>query len=111
MCQIVADVARIFVAVQFPVCSEGGRLPANMPRTSLRVGTDCSGLDAVREALRSIGQNFVYEFASDICPVVRDLLRAGDPAPRTIYTDVTTRDNKTAPDVDLYIAGFKYKIL
>jgi DNA (cytosine-5)-methyltransferase 1 len=70
----------------------------------ISVGTDCSGLDAVREALT--GVCFRYEFASDICPIVRDLLVKGEARPTVIYDDITTRDVKQVPSVDLYVAGF-----
>jgi site-specific DNA-cytosine methylase len=72
----------------------------------INVGTDCSGLDAVHEALNQSGIDFVYEFACDICPVVRGLLAESNHPPRRIDDDVTTRDHRSVAAVDLYVAGF-----
>ena len=72
----------------------------------LRVGTDCSGLDAVATALNQIGRPFSYEFASDICPIVRTLLEKGDQPPRQIFGDIRKRPVANVPEVDLYVAGF-----
>ena len=72
----------------------------------LSVGTDCSGLDAVGEALRQLRVRYNYAFASDICPVVRRLLVQGPRVPTCIYEDVTTRDVNDVPPVDIYVAGF-----
>jgi DNA-cytosine methyltransferase len=72
----------------------------------LSLGTDCSGLDAVREALRQMNRPVVYEFASDICPHVRKLLRQEDSQPRRIYSDIRERSPLDPPQVDLYVAGF-----
>ena len=69
----------------------------------LRVGTDCSGLDAVHTALQQSGIQFAYEFASDICPVVRRLLAESDNPPARIYSDI--REPRDPPTVDLYVAG------
>jgi DNA (cytosine-5)-methyltransferase 1 len=72
----------------------------------LTIGTDCSGLDAVHEALLQTDTTFSYEFASDICPVVRQLLRDSVEPPRRIFDDVTKRDHTRLPTVDIYCAGY-----
>lgn len=73
---------------------------------TVTVGTDCSGLDAVREALGGHG-GLSYEFASDICPVVQMLLRTpGHFNPRLVFGDITSRPMIDVPTVDLYVAGF-----
>jgi len=69
----------------------------------LRVGTDCSGLDAVHTALQQSDIQFTYEFASDICPVVRRLLADAPNPPARIYSDI--REPRDPPTVDLYVAG------
>jgi DNA (cytosine-5)-methyltransferase 1 len=72
----------------------------------LRVGTDCSGLDAVHEALTQMHVEFEYKFASDICPLVRKLLKQFPNRPHKIYHNLMERDPSQTPQVDLYVAGF-----
>ena len=72
----------------------------------IRVGTDCSGIDAPIEALRQLGVPFEQLFASDTNALCRETIRAH----RTvrIYTDVMKRDHTELiePRLDLYVAGF-----
>ena len=76
----------------------------------LKIGTDCSGIDAPMFALKQLASitdfEIQYEFASDMNPTVRKILNAAEPTPKIIYNDVLARDNSITPIVDLYIAGF-----
>ena len=71
----------------------------------LRVGTDCSGIEAPLEALQRLGVLYEHVFSSEICATTRKQLLANH-APRILYTDATTRYNSQAPVVDLYVAGW-----
>ena len=71
----------------------------------LRLGTDFSGIDAPREALRQLRVPVRYEFASELLPHLRVHL-ATHARPRHLSADVTTRDHARLPRVDLYVAGF-----
>ena len=72
---------------------------------ALRVGTDCSGIEAPLQALQQLGVPYQHVFSSEICPTVRKQLLANH-SPQILYEDVRARDNDTAPYVDLYVAGW-----
>lgn len=71
----------------------------------IRVGTDCSGMEAPLEALRRIGCLYEHVFSSEVDPHALALIRANH-SPSVLYGDITTRDPRDAPYVDLYVAGF-----
>lgn len=71
----------------------------------MRVGTDCSGIEAPIQALRRLGVPFSHRFSSDIDPHVQRVLREIY-KPEVVYEDLMDRDHAAAPEVDLYIAGF-----
>lgn len=79
-------------------------MPAALGR-SIRVGTDCSGMEAPIQALHNLGVKYEHIFSCDIDKHVKDTIFANFP-PKVWYPDLTQRDNKTAPKVDLYVAGF-----
>ena len=72
---------------------------------ALRVGTDCSGIEAPLQALQQLGVPYQHVFSSAICPSVRKQLLANH-NPQILYGDVLARDNSSAPYVDRYIAGW-----
>lgn len=71
----------------------------------LRIGTDCSGMEAPIQALRLLGVDYDHIFSCDIDAKAKKTIEANFP-PQQWYDDLTTRDNKVAPKVDLYVAGF-----
>lgn len=71
----------------------------------LRVGTDCSGMEAPIMALRMLGIPFVHEFSSEIDRFCIETILANY-RPKIIYGDITTRDPYLLPDIDLYVCGF-----
>ena len=71
----------------------------------IRVGTDCSGMDAPIQALLNLGVPFKHEFSCDIDPFCRQTI-AANYSPRILYTDITTRSIDDIPDIDLYVCGF-----
>ena len=71
----------------------------------IRIGTDCSGMEAPVQAMRNLGVRYSHEFSCDVDRYARATIAANFPHGRT-YKDVTTRDNTTAPSCDVYIAGF-----
>ena len=73
--------------------------------TPLRLGSDCSGMDAPAHALAELGVDTTHAFASDSCPVARAFLTANYP-PVSLYMDITKRNHAQVPLVDLYVAGF-----
>ncbi len=80
-------------------CARDGRL--------ITVGSDCSGLDSVAEALKQmgLGGRVQFEFCSEKEPSCRRFLRSVH-GPKRIYKDIVGRDVARMPHVDIYTAGF-----
>ena len=80
----------------------------------LRIGTDCSGIEAPIQALKNLGIPFSHEFSSDIDKYCIQSIKAnyepkvlfGDPDGSFPCGDITKRDIKDVPDIDLYVCGF-----
>jgi len=73
--------------------------------SGIRVGTDCSGLEAPIIALRNLKVPFKHVFSCDNDPEVIKTIQANQ-SPKVIYKDITTRDNSSVEPVDIYVAGF-----
>ena len=73
--------------------------------SSIKVGTDCSGLDAPIIALKAAGIDHRHIFSAETDQHCVDTINANS-APEIVYDDLMKRDNSTAPYVDMYIAGF-----
>jgi DNA (cytosine-5)-methyltransferase 1 len=71
----------------------------------LKIGTDCSGINAPLHALDLLGIKYEYLFGSDICKFARQSAQANHDC-KKMYTDIYDRDHNELPKVDLYIAGF-----
>lgn len=71
----------------------------------LRVGTDCSGIEAPIVALKQLGVPFSHEFSSEVDKHCVATIRANF-APKIIFEDMTKRHVKDIPDIDLYVCGF-----
>jgi len=69
----------------------------------LNLGTDCSGICAASFALRELGLNYHYKFASEINTYARKSLIANH-NPEIVYEDMTAP--RVLPKIDLYISGF-----
>lgn len=74
-------------------------------RRPLRVGTDCSGIEAPIQALKQLRILFSHEFSSEIDKHCIASIRANY-HPKILYGDMMERDLKTVPDIDLYVCGF-----
>ena len=71
----------------------------------LRVGTDCSGIEAPIQALLQIGVKFKHVFSSDIDKFCIQSIKANY-NPKIIFGDITKLNLKDVPDIDLYVCGF-----
>lgn len=71
----------------------------------LRIGTDCSGIEAPIQALINLKHPYRHVFSSDISPYCIQSIKANY-SPERIYGDITKRDSCTLPDFDLYVCGF-----
>jgi len=71
----------------------------------VKIGTDCSGMEATIQAIRNLGISYKHQFSCDINEHARATIQANFPH-GTMYEDLAKRDNSKVPKVDLYIAGF-----
>lgn len=75
------------------------------PIPIIRVGTDCSGIEAPIQALMNLGIDFEHVFACEKDKyAVKSIL--ANYKPGILYDDITTRDHSLLSDIDLYICGF-----
>ena len=90
--------------------NNGTNYLTTMNTTKLRIGTDCSGIEAPLFALQKIKNKhpfFDYEhvFSSDIDPFVIKVHKENF-SPKIMFQDITKRDVNSIPPIDIYIAGF-----
>jgi len=71
----------------------------------LRVGTDCSGIEAPIMALQMMNIPFSHEFSSDIDTDCIASIKANY-NPKIIFGDMRNRKLEDIPDIDLYVCGF-----
>ena len=71
----------------------------------LRLGTDCSGLDAVALALQGMPIPYTHVCASDVDPAAKATFLLNYKV-NTFYDTVVGRNVKGMDRVDLYAAGF-----
>jgi len=80
----------------------------------LRIGTDCSGIEAPIQALEQLGIQYIHEWSSDIDKYCIQSIKAnykpkilfGDPEGPYTDGDIRNRDHSILPNIDLYICGF-----
>ena len=71
----------------------------------LRIGTDCSGIEAPIQALQQLKIPFEHSFCCEKDPYALQSIQANY-TPEKIYTDITKRKHGLLPDIDMYICGF-----
>mmetsp|Transcript_134604 Transcript_134604/g.429935 ORF Transcript_134604/g.429935 Transcript_134604/m.429935 type:complete len:227 (-) Transcript_134604:585-1265(-) len=71
----------------------------------IRIGTDCSGMEAPVMAIRNLKVAHKHVFSCDIDKNSKKTIEANYDHD-IFYDDLCKRDNKAAPNVDLYVAGF-----
>jgi DNA (cytosine-5)-methyltransferase 1 len=71
----------------------------------MKVGTDCSGIEAPIQALKNLNISFVHVFS---CENNRQALLSliANFTPITIYNDILKREHAKLPQLDLYFCGF-----
>lgn len=69
----------------------------------LRVGTDCSGIEAPIQALLQMGIPFEHVFSCEIDKFARKSIEANY-KPKKLYEDIMLE--RTLEDIDLYVCGF-----
>ena len=71
----------------------------------IRIGTDCSGIEAPIEALKQLGIPFQHKWACEKDKFARQSILANY-QPEILYQDIIERDHTKLPDVDVYVCGF-----
>ena len=74
-------------------------------RNVIRIGTDCSGMEAPIQAMQNLGLPHRHVFSSDTDKYVRKTIQENF-KPEKVYEDVMRRDNSKTEHVDIYVAGF-----
>jgi DNA (cytosine-5)-methyltransferase 1 len=69
----------------------------------IRIGTDCSGIEAPIQALKKMKINFSHEFACEIDKHARESIKANY-KPKFLFEDMTKK--RKLPDIDMYVCGF-----
>ncbi len=69
----------------------------------LRIGTDCSGIEAPIQALKKLKIEFSHEWSCEIDSYARESIKANY-NPKILFKDITQK--RRLPDIDLYVAGF-----
>jgi DNA (cytosine-5)-methyltransferase 1 len=76
-----------------------------MINSEIKIGTDFSGIGSPEQALIKLGVKHKSMFACDFDKYAKQSYLANY-SPEIFYDDVTKRNHKEAPYVDLYVAGF-----
>jgi DNA (cytosine-5)-methyltransferase 1 len=71
--------------------------------TKLKIGTDCSGIEAPIQALIKLKIRHVHLFSSEIDKFARESILANY-SPKVLYEDM--RQPRLLPKLDLYVCGF-----
>lgn len=71
----------------------------------LKIGTDCSGIEAPIQALLQMNIPFEHSFTCDKDKYAIASIKANY-HPKKIYTDITKRKHALLPDIDMYVCGF-----
>lgn len=71
----------------------------------IRIGTDCSGIEAPIIAFKKLNIPFDHIFSCDYDKHVREAIKANY-NPQIVYEDINNRDHQSAPKVDFYFCGF-----
>ena len=71
----------------------------------LRIGTDCSGIEAPIQALLQLNIPFQHSFCCEKDKYALESIKSNY-HPNKIYTDITKRKHALLPDIDMYVCGF-----
>lgn len=72
---------------------------------SLRIGTDCSGIEAPIQALKKLKIKYSHEWSCEIDKHAQASIKANY-NPKIMYDDITKRQVSKLPDIDMYVCGF-----
>lgn len=69
----------------------------------IKIGTDCSGIEAPIQALKKMKVKFSHEFACEIDKHARESIKANY-KPKILFEDMTKK--RKLPNIDMYVCGF-----
>ncbi len=69
----------------------------------IKIGTDCSGIEAPIQALKQLNVQYSHEFSSEIDKYAIESIKANYD-PKIIYDDMTVK--RKLPHIDMYVCGF-----
>ena len=72
---------------------------------TIRIGTDCSGIEAPIQALKKLKIKYSHEWSCEIDKHAQKSIKANY-NPKTLYDDITKRQVSKLPDIDIYVCGF-----
>lgn len=72
---------------------------------TLKIATDCSGIEAPIQALKDLKINFRHIWSCEKDKYCLETIKANY-NPEIIYDDMLLRDNNSLPDIDCYVCGF-----
>jgi len=72
---------------------------------TLRIGTDCSGIEAPIQALKKMKIKYSHEWSCEIDKHAQASIKANY-NPKILYDDITKRQVSKLPDIDIYVCGF-----
>ena len=71
----------------------------------VKIGTDCSGIEAPIVALNLLGIKYSHEFSCDNNKYAKETIMANY-KPNIFYDNIFGRNHNKLPDIDLYCCGF-----
>lgn len=72
---------------------------------AIRIGTDCSGIEAPIQALKQLKIKFRHVWSCEIDKYARQSILANY-KPEIMYEDILTRNHSKLTDIDMYVCGF-----
>ena len=69
----------------------------------LKIGTDCSGIEAPIQALKQLKIPFIHKWSCEIDKYTRESIKANY-SPEVLYEDI--KKKRKLPNVDIYVCGF-----
>ena len=84
----------------------GGGLSPPWSTTTIRVGTDCSGLDAPIWALRQLGIPHAHVFSCDCWHPARSIIAVNSQPAGPLFSNMIGRPLDAVPQHDVYVCGF-----
>ena len=71
----------------------------------LKIGTDCSGIEAPIQALKNLRIPHRHVFSCENNPYAQQAINLNY-NPEYFYDNITSRDHKSLPEIDMYVCGF-----